>query len=563
MLSEKNQMVLNKLYPKFVMAGKAGYEKLIKITENPMEYNEKFLMKLINDNKDTAIGIKYNFKDINSIKDFQEKVPVSEYDDYIDFLIPMVYQGTSNLITSYDVKHYNKSSGTLGNPKKIPISEIAQQANALYSFPMCLYMIEKELGSNWQKGKIFIIGQFEIDTLPSGDTYGALSAKIAVNFKDYFDYVSTSPSEVLLPKENMDSRYLHSLYALMEEDVTVVECAYFSYYLEILRFIEENWESLINDIREGKINQGINISDSVRESLEARLEPNPERANDLEKIFNEGINQDFIKKIWPNIQAFIGIGTSTFSTYVDKIKEKYSGDSVPFLFLGVQASEGIVSSPLELNSTDSVFLPESLFFEFRPIEQEGYNNLLTLDDLEVGCDYEIILTNMSGFYRYLIKDAVRVTGMYNNMPLLTFLYRLNQTINITGEKTTEIALRNSVSKIEDEFNCDCVDFTVYPDLDAVPMAYNFLLELENLDDNVSKEELRKSIEDNLSKANPSFGSKIKDGTFGPLELDFLQSETFMLYRDLMAMKGVSVVQMKPPRIIVNEVQRKFFFTLTE
>lgn len=31
----------------------------------------------------------------------------------------------------------------------------------------------------------------------------------------------------------------------------------------------------------------------------------------------------------------------------------------------------------------------------------------------------------------------------------------------------------------------------------------------------------------------------------------------------MAMKGVSVVQLKPPRIIVNEVQRKFFYALRE
>ena len=60
-----------------------------------------------------------------------------------------------------------------------------------------------------------------------------------------------------------------------------------------------------------------------------------------------------------------------------------------------------------------------------------------------------------------------------------------------------------------------------------------------------------------------FRSKIENNTFGETKLEILQKETFMLYRDLMAMKGVSVVQLKPPRIIVNEVQRKFFYALRE
>ena len=55
----------------------------LKIVEIGRE-SEDILMKILNDNKDTAYGIKYDFKNIKSIKEYQENVPISEYDDYID-----------------------------------------------------------------------------------------------------------------------------------------------------------------------------------------------------------------------------------------------------------------------------------------------------------------------------------------------------------------------------------------------------------------------------------------------------------------------------------------------
>lgn len=554
--------IRKRIYGELLDAPSKAHKQLELFSLDAKKTNEELLMKILNDNKDTAYGIKYDFKNIKSIKEYQENVPISEYDDYIDFLIPMVFQGVENLLTVYPVKHYNKSSGTLGNPKKIPISEVAQQLNFLYSLPFVLHLITEELGDKWKEGKIFIIGQYNISSVPSGATYGALTAKLADNMKDYFDILSTSPAEVLVPQGDLDTHYLQSLYALREKNTTIVISAYFSYFLEILRYMEDNHEMLIEDIRNGTINSSINLSPETREILEEKLTPMPERADELEEIFSKPIDNTFVKLIWPDIQAFEGIGTSTFETYVEKIREKYANEETPILYLGLQASEGIFSTPLELNNKNSVLIPNAIFFEFRPVEQEGYDNLLTIDQLEVGKDYEIILTNLSGFYRYKIKDVVRVTGMHNTLPEITFKYRLNQTVNLTGEKTTEEALRESVKQCEEKYGFDCVDFTVFADTEAVPMNYNFLIEPDNIDD-IDVEALRADLEKNLGKANPSFGSKIENNTFGETKLEILQKETFMLYRDLMAMKGVSVVQLKPPRIIVNEVQRKFFYALRE
>ena len=102
--------IRKKIYGELLDAPSKAHKQLELFSLDAKKTNEELLMKILNDNKDTAYGIKYDFKNIKSIKEYQEKVPISEYDDYIDFLIPMVFQGVENLLTVYPVKHYNKSS---------------------------------------------------------------------------------------------------------------------------------------------------------------------------------------------------------------------------------------------------------------------------------------------------------------------------------------------------------------------------------------------------------------------------------------------------------------------
>ena len=82
-------------------------------------------------------------------------------------------------------------------------------------------------------------------------------------------------------------------------------------------------------------------------------------------------------------------------------------------------------------------MPRSVYFEFVPVENPDYDHTLGLEDLEEGKDYEVIITSRSGFYRYKMRDAIHVTGHRGTCPTMEFLYRLDQTVNMKGEKTTE------------------------------------------------------------------------------------------------------------------------------
>ena len=52
-----------------------------------MGENEKLLLRILEQNKDTEYGRKYGFADIHSIEEYQKKVPVSVYDDYAGYIL--------------------------------------------------------------------------------------------------------------------------------------------------------------------------------------------------------------------------------------------------------------------------------------------------------------------------------------------------------------------------------------------------------------------------------------------------------------------------------------------
>jgi len=132
-----------------------------------------------------------------------------------------------------------------------------------------------------------------------------------------------------------------------------------------------------------------------------------------------------------------------------------------------------------------------------------------------------------------------------------------------GEKTTEVALQAAAENTAKELGFELIDFSMYPDTEASPVRYSYFMELGKVPEGLRAKEIRYVLERKLAEANPSMGEKVQNGKCGATKLNILEPESYMLYRDLMLNKGVASGQLKPVRIISNELQRKFFFGLTE
>ena len=533
------------------------------MTHNPMKYNAALLMKIVNDNKDTEYGQKYDFANIKSIEDYQNKVPITDYDSYAGYIYRMTEKGEKNLLTSYEIIHYAKSSGTMGNPKRIPVTSLNQETNMKYHYAYLFNLFAEKVGRDWIKYPFLNLTELSMSKLPSGDTYGSISGKIMDVFGDMLFEINTSPIEALIPSVGTNIRYIHARFALVNPDISFTITSFVSLFLEFLRYIKGNWELLVNDIENGIIDESIKMPVEVRESLSGKIEPMPERAEELRKIFEEGFDEPIVPKIWPRMSLLIGCGSGGFMNYLKKIKEFTSPD-FNFALVGLTASEGIFSLFTELNNPDAVLIPDSMFYEFLPLDANGdYSKIVTMDKLEEGKEYEVITTNLSGFYRYRMKDAVRCTGRYNNTPMIEFLYRLDQCLCLAGEKINGEKLRAAAYKTEKDFGFDLIDFSVYVDSDSSPMRYVYLMEVEDLPEDATKESIQEKLNENFCATDFVLRNKIEKGIIGKTELYFLQPETYLLYKELRVARGASPAQVKPPRILRDERDVSFFNVLRD
>ena len=531
--------------------GKPLYEQLIEMTKDPMKYNTELLMKIVRDNKDTEYGKKYGFAEIESIEDYQRRVPITMFDDYAGYIYEMTEEGKTNLITAYPVNHYAKSSGTMGNPKRIPVSDPSLFILNKYNYLIRTAIQCDALGFGWP-----------MSTLKNGATYGAISGKIVAALGDKLPLFMTSPVEALIPDVKTNARYLHARFALMNKSSSLAICSYISMILEMMQYIEKEWDMLVRDIEQGTIDESIKMPDEVRASLMAKIRPMPERAAELREIFEAGFDEPVMPRIWPDMVCMVGISTGGFSDYLRRLKEKYAGDGYSYLFPGVTASEGLFTTPVAMDDFRSILVPDSMFYEFIPVDTDDPADIVTMDKLEVGRVYEIVATNLSGFYRYRMRDALKVVGMYNNTPMMEFQYRIDQSLSMTGEKTTEVALRTALEMTETELGFSVIDFSVYPDVGDT-LRYVYLIEPDSLPAGLTREAVAESLNANLCKTNAQYGDKIVRGLLQRLDVKYVQPETYLLYRDLAISKGTASSQLKPPRILSNDIQKRFFLALLD
>ena len=71
---------------------------------------------------------------------------------------------------------------------------------------------------------------------------------------------------------------------------------------------------------------------------------------------------------------------------------------------------------MNLDDPQTVLIPDSVFYEFKPKESPDYSQLLTLDQLEIGRRYELVVTTLSGLYRYMTHRTFLVVGRHHDTP---------------------------------------------------------------------------------------------------------------------------------------------------
>lgn len=560
------ELTIRELRTDLIDEGEKFLEEIDTCSNDPLRTNEDLLLQILHDNRNTEYGRKYGFGGIRSADEYRKKVPLSNYDDYASYIERMIKKGEHNLITAYNVVQYAVTSGSVGVQKIIPMTEQSMSVyeESFFARTTALasrYYMQK-YGHTLPVGKCLNMLETESYTAEDSTPKGSVSGAVSGRFRDIFPLLMISPEPVQIPRSNMNMNYMKARFALEDSGITFILSAFMTNIVDMMNYIRSNWEMITDDIEKGTINE--NVCDEVSRALiMPYIRKRPKRAQELRDVFSQGFDTPIIPRIWKKLTWVCSIGTGSFATYTEKFR-KYAGSSIAIDHFAYAASEGMFATTVKMNDTRFAPLLKSCFFEFLPADApEGSNDTLFLDELEDGKDYEIIITNLSGFYRYRIKDVIRVVGFYNNCPMITFAYRKSQLVNVAAEKMTEEHMDEAVRRMKKELNCEFNDYAIYVDSEGAVSRYVVLLEPDHPIP-VDAEGIYGEIMGRLfGEVNPEYGILTKLGSLGrPLVL-IQQPQTHALWRDLMLMKGVSRNQIKPVRVLDTPMKQRFFFELLE
>ncbi|MCB1052936.1 MAG: GH3 auxin-responsive promoter family protein, partial [Acidobacteria bacterium] len=143
----------------------------------------------------------------------------------------------------------------------------------------------------------------------------------------------------------------------------------------------------------------------------------------------EPLENDAYHRIWPQLRHVSTWADGHASGPAEHLLARLPG--IHLEPKGLLCTEGVVSFPyrghwpLALNCG---------YFEFE--DEQG--NEVPLQDLEVGKNYGVILTNMGGLYRYRLHDWIRLEGFLNKTPSIRFLGKKDCVSDLVGEKLNEV-----------------------------------------------------------------------------------------------------------------------------
>ena len=536
-----------------------GYMDLKHLMKNKMkakQVNDRTLFRILKAGENSEYGRKYDFSSIKTVEEFRSRVPVTTYEDYKPYIERMINNNEEDLLTSFPLIGYAKSSGTTGDPKFIPLTQNIADLYKRNTLTVMMAMADRycreNLGRPLKPGRgVFICLDFD-EKLPNGRSATNVPETTAKQLGFMYPYLLNVPLARLVKLQDISLYYLLMRFALEDRNTMYIFSVFFSVIYEVLAFMQRYWKELVDDIEKGIMSDNISrATPEIREELKDYLKPNPERAAELRREFEKGFDETILQRIWPNLSVIYGISGSVYDVYSEGVR-KIAGD-VPFDYSIYGASEGLIAAPYELNNEDRIPVTDSCFLEFMPEDDETIT--YTLDQLEPGQEYEMIITNQAGLYRYRIGDVVRCERYEDGCPIITFARRKGHLISICGEKTTEENLLSLVSDLEEASGAHVDNWIIYVNNDSRPSHYTMVLEnSEGIDMSVYSD----MADEYMCSINEIYRRFRDNLAIRPMNIANQAPGTHAAWKEHMIAKGTAPTQVKPVRVLDNEEKREFF-----
>jgi len=413
------------------------------LCRTPVQAQERLLRQILETNAGTEFGRRHGFGDITSLQQFQERVPISTYED-LEPYIKEEMNGRPNQLTKEPPVLFTTTSGTTGNRKYIPMTREGKQAKSHLTWLWFCGLYRDHPGI--VGGRILSVVSPEVEGhAPSGVPVGAESGHGYRTMPGPVRSMYTAPYPVFAI-EDYEAKYYTLLRLAAGQDISCIATVNPSTIVLLGDRLAQHTEPIIRDVRDGSLSSEFSVPQELRDSL--HLRPDPERAKHLEQAATRGDGMLRPGLAWPKLAAIGCWKGGTVGAYLAKFDTLFP-QGPPVRDFGYYATELRGSVPLSDQGDAGVIAVGTNVLEFHPAGEdrtpEG-RELLRLEQLEPGQRYFVYVTNASGLYRYDMNDIVEGAGHYGRTPLIRFIQKGKGVVSFTGEKLYEVQVIAAVDQ---------------------------------------------------------------------------------------------------------------------
>jgi hypothetical protein len=501
----------------------------------PVESQDRLLHDIVRTNADTEFGRRYGFSGISSFKDFQQRVPISGYED-LEPYINAEMLGTPNQLTKHPPILFTTTSGTTGASKYIPMTREGRRAKSRLTWLWFCALYRDHPGI--VGGRILSVVSPEVESYaPSGVPCGAESGHAYRTMPKPVQSMYTAPYGVFTI-DDYEAKYYTLLRLAAGQDISCIATVNPSTIVLLANRLAQHTEPIIRDVRDGSLSADFAVPQDLRASL--HLRPDPERARRLERAaaIADGVLRPGLA--WPKLAAIGCWKGGTVGAYLVNF-DTYFPQRPPIRDLGYYATELRGSVPLTDEGDAGVTAVGTTVLEFFAAGEDRApqgHELLTIQQLDVGQRYFVFVTNASGLYRYDMNDIVEVVGLYQRTPLIRFVQKGKGVVSFTGEKLYEVQVIDAVDQalagLRGRYNFIAA---VAELMGGTTPRLVFLIEF---DDTITEEDssaLVDRLDAALGQRNSEYVTKRKSKRYGPPVVRVVRSGEFDRYRRRMVEEG--------------------------
>lgn len=463
---------------------------------DPVAAQEKVLRDLLEKAKDTAFGKFYGFAALlesdDILKDYAKRVPFFDYHKMHEQWWHRVEEGAADITWPGTPPYFALSSGTTGkSSKKIPVTSDMVEAIRQTGIKQVASLANFDLPSDFFQKEIMMLGS-STDLAQRGDHMeGEISGISASNIPYWFRNFYKPGSEIA----------------------------------EI-----NDWDERVEQIARKAKDWDVGALTGIPSWTELMLR----------KILDYH-GASHIHEIWPNLRVY-STGGVAFEPY-EKAFERLWGQPVTVIdtylasegFLAFQARPGTRSMKLVLDN--------GVYFEFAPfrpeyIEQDGSlkedTPVVPLSEVKEGEEYVLVISTVSGAWRYLIGDTVMFTDVERMEIRITG--RTKFFLNVVGSQLSVHKMNDAVKALEEKYDLTIPEFTVAAVENEDGFIHKWYLGVEGQAD---AEQLAASLDDILKEANKNYAVARNKALKG-IEVVSISPELFHQWSAMNKKKGGQV-----------------------